>query len=218
MISAPSLLRNEPVARGIPAARRTVESGTTQAGEQSDHDLIDSIALGDQQAVSLLYRRYGRLAYGIALRVLGDASAAEEVTQDVFQRVWEKAASYRADKARVSTWLMRIARNRAIDVSRQRGSAGNRETAAWDDFESTVDTLSSDPADDIARSHCRDELRTALATLPDEQRRALTLAFFQGLTHQRIAELLVEPLGTVKTRIRDAMRKLRGSIGEECTP
>jgi RNA polymerase sigma-70 factor (ECF subfamily) len=118
----------------------------------------------------------------------------------------------------VSTWLMRIARNRAIDVARQRGSAGNRATAAWDDFESTVDTSSSDPTDDIARSHCRDELRTALATLPDEQRRALALAFFQGLTHSRIAELLGEPLGTVKTRIRDAMRKLRGRIGEECAP
>ncbi len=189
-----------------------------QAGEQSDHDLIDSIARGDQQAVGHLYRRYGKLAYGMALRVLGDASAAEEVTQDVFQRVWEKAASYRADKARVSTWLKRIARNRAIDVSRQRGSAGSRATADWDDLESTVDTSSSDPTDDLARSHCRDELRTALATLPDEQRRALALAFFQGLTHSRIAELLDEPLGTVKTRIRDAMRKLRGRIGEECSP
>lgn len=206
------------MARGIPAARPTVESGTMQAGEQSDHDLIDSIARGDQQAVGHLYRRYGKLAYGMALRVLGDASAAEEVTQDVFQRVWEKAASYRADKARVSTWLKRIARNRAIDVSRQRGSAGSRATADWDDLESTVDTSSSDPTDDLARSHCRDELRTALATLPDEQRRALALAFFQGLTHSRIAELLDEPLGTVKTRIRDAMRKLRGRIGEECSP
>src|SRR5208282_2923864 len=170
--------------------RCTVESVTMQAGEQSDQDLIATIARGDQQAISVLYRRYGRLAYGIALRVLGDASAAEEVTQDVFQRVWEKAARYRAEKARVSTWLMRIARNRAIDVARQRGSAGNRATAAWDDFESAVDTSSSDPTDDIARIHCRDELRTALAALPDEQRRALALAFFQGLTHSRIAELL----------------------------
>jgi RNA polymerase sigma-70 factor (ECF subfamily) len=191
---------------------------TMQASERSDQDLIDMIARGDQQALSLLYRRYGRLAYGMALKVLGEASAAEEVTQDVFQRVWEKAASYRADKARVSTWLMRIARNRAIDVSRQRGSAGNRATAAWDDFESTADPSSSDLADDIARGHCRDEVRTALAILPEAQRRTLALAFFQGLTHQRIAELLGEPLGTVKARIRDAMRKLRGSIGEECTP
>ena len=80
------------------------------------------------------------------------------------------------------------------------------------------DTASSDPAADAARAHCRDEVRTALATLPDDQRHALALAFFQGLTHQGIAESLGEPLGTVKTRIRDAMRKLRGSIGEECAP
>jgi RNA polymerase sigma-70 factor, ECF subfamily len=218
MISAPSLLRNEPAALGLLAARRTVDAVTTRANEQSDQDLIDVIASGDQQALTVLYRRYGRLAYGMALRVLGEASAAEEVTQDVFQRVWEKAASYRPDRARVSTWLMRIARNRAIDVSRKRGSAGDRATAAWDDFESTADTSSHDPAEHIARSHCRDELRTALATLPDQQRRALALAFLQGLTHRKIAELLGEPLGTVKARIRDAMRKLRGTISEECAP
>jgi RNA polymerase sigma-70 factor, ECF subfamily len=186
--------------------------------EQSDQDIIERISRGEQQAVRVLYARYGRLAYGMALQVLGDESAAEEVTQDVFLRVWEKAGTYRAEKARVSTWLMRIARNRAIDVVRQRGAAANRATTDWDDLESTADEATVDPAEDAARTHCRDEVRAALDTLPKDQRHALSLAFFRGLTHQGIAELLHQPLGTVKTRIRDAMRTLRGSIGEECVP
>jgi RNA polymerase sigma-70 factor (ECF subfamily) len=189
-----------------------------QAAEPSDQELLDLIARGNQQAVRALYGRYGRLVHGMALQVLGDESAAEEVTQDVFLRVWEKAGTYHAEKAKVSTWLMRVARNRAIDVARQRGTASSRTATAWDELESVADTGAPDPAEGASRGHCTEEVRSALAALPDEQRRALGLAFFQGLTHQRIAESLGEPLGTVKTRIRDAMRKLRGSIGEECAP
>jgi len=189
-----------------------------QAGDESDEEVIDRVARGDHQAVRALYRRYGRLVYGLALQVVGDSSAAEEVAQDVFMRAWEKAGTYRAEKAKVSTWLMRITRNRAIDVVRQRGPAGSRSTSAWDDLASAADPAASDPVERAARAQCDEDLRTALTALPDEQRRALDLAFFKGLTHQGIAEALREPLGTVKTRIRDAMRKLRGSIAEECAP
>jgi RNA polymerase sigma-70 factor, ECF subfamily len=189
-----------------------------RAAEDSDQDLMKRIAGGSQKAVRALYGRYGRLVYGMALRVLRDDSAAEEVTQDVFLRVWEKAGTYSAEKARLSTWLMRIARNRAIDVMRQRGSIGARAAADWDDLASVPDSRTSDPAEDASRGHCADEVRKALDALPVDQRRALALAFFKGLTHQEIAETLGEPLGTVKTRIRDAMRKLRGNIDEDCAP
>lgn len=176
------------------------------------------IAGGSQKALRALYGRYGRLVHGMALRVLGDESAAEEVTQDVFLRVWEKAGTYSAEMARLSTWLMRIARNRAIDVMRQRGSIGARAEADWDDLASVPDSRAPDPGEDASRSHCAEEVRRSLAGLPVDQRHALGLAFFKGLTHQGIAETLGEPLGTVKTRIRDAMRKLRDTIDEDCAP
>lgn len=188
-----------------------------RVGDESDEQVIDRISRGDREAVRALYRRYGRLVYGVALQVVRDPSAAEEVAQDVFMRAWEKAGTYRAEKAKVSTWLMRITRNRAIDVVRQRGPAGS-QTSTWDDLASAADPAAPDPGERAARSECDEDLRTAVAGLPDEQRVALDLAFFKGLTHQGIAEALREPLGTVKTRIRDAMRKLRGSIAAECAP
>jgi RNA polymerase sigma-70 factor (ECF subfamily) len=198
--------------------RHAVQSLSMLGGDESDEEVIDRIARGDREAVRTLYHRYGRLVYGLALQVVGESSAAEEVAQDVFMRAWEKAGNYRVEKAKVSTWLMRITRNRAIDVVRQRGPAGSRTTSAWDDLASAADPAAPDLAERAARTECDEDLRTALAALPDEQRRALDLAFFKGLTHQGIAEALREPLGTVKTRIRDAMRKLRGSIAEECAP
>ncbi|MGA2479916.1 MAG: sigma-70 family RNA polymerase sigma factor [Spirochaetia bacterium] len=174
-----------------------------------DEDLIDQVAAAQPQAVQTLYQRHGRLVYGIALGILRDPSAAEEVTQDVFLRVWEKAASYTAEKARVITWIMRIARNQSIDALRRRSSRGGARQDSLDDFSRLADPGSPDPGESAALAFRREEVRAALRDLPADQRTALSLAFFQGLTHQQIAEKLGEPLGTVKTRIRDSMRKLR---------
>ncbi len=175
--------------------------------EPGDEELIARIGLSDSSAMRLLYARHGRTVFGVALRIIGEPSAAEEVAQDVFVRVWQKAGTYRAEKAKVATWLARIARNRAIDALRARRSrellpsrAGKEQEAS----ESMTDPL------DAAWASMRDErVRDAVAALPPEQRRALSLAFFQGLTHREIAESLGEPLGTVKSRVREAMRKLR---------
>jgi RNA polymerase sigma-70 factor, ECF subfamily len=174
-----------------------------------DEDLMDQAAAAQPQAVQGLYQRHGRLVYGIAMAILRDPSAAEEVTQDVFLRVWEKAATYRAEKARVVTWITRIARNRSIDALRRRSARGGGMQASVDDFSFLADPAAPDPGESAANASRRAEVRAALAGLPADQRTALSLAFFQGLTHQQIAERLGEPLGTVKTRIRDAMRKLR---------
>jgi RNA polymerase sigma-70 factor (ECF subfamily) len=175
----------------------------------SDEELIDQIAAARPQAVHLLYRRHGGLVYSIALNILKDPSSAEEVTQDVFLRVWEKAATYRAEKARVVTWVMRIARNQSIDALRRRSSRKAGEQGTWDDLSRLPDAAALDPGESAAITSRREEVRAALLDLPEDQRQALALAFFQGLTHQQVAERLGEPLGTVKTRIRDGMRKLR---------
>jgi RNA polymerase sigma-70 factor, ECF subfamily len=174
-----------------------------------DEVLMEQAAAAQPQAVQGLYQRHGRLVYGIALGILRDPLAAEEVTQDVFLRVWEKAATYQVEKARVVTWIMRIARNQSIDALRRRTARGGGKQAIVEDFSFLADPTAPDPGESAALASRRAEVRAALGGLPADQRTALALAFFQGLTHQQIAEKLGEPLGTVKTRIRDAMRKLR---------
>ena len=129
-----------------------------------DEELMDRIGHGDADAVRLLYARYGRLVFGIAMQVLGDASTAEEVCQDVFMRAWEKSASYRADRGKVVTWLARIARNRAIDVLRSLRS----RPAGWtvDDEPSDADEQAEDPGDRLQQSFREEEVRAAVASLP----------------------------------------------------
>ncbi len=185
---------------------------TMSSAEAADEKLMDLIAHGDADAVRVLYGRYGRLVFGLAMHILGDSATAEEVCQDVFMRVWEKSGSYRSDRGKVVTWLARIARNRAIDMlrshhSRQPGSTVEEEAAA-------PEAPAVDPGERLLQSFREQEVRAAVASLPPDQRNALSLAFFKGKTHREIAQSLGEPLGTVKTRIRDAMMKLRASLGK----
>ena len=180
--------------------------------EAADEELMDRIANGDADAVRLLYARYGRLVFGLAMNVLGDSATAEEVCQDVFMRVWEKSGSYQADRGKVVTWLARIARNRAIDVLRSLRSKPDGSTV--DDEPTAPDEQAADPGDRLLQSFREEQVRAAVASLPADQRTALSLAFFRGMTHREIAQALGEPLGTVKTRIRDAMMKLRSRLGK----
>jgi RNA polymerase sigma-70 factor (ECF subfamily) len=179
-----------------------------------DEELVGQIVHQKPEAVRALYRRYGRLVYSLALHIVGDHSAAEEITQDVFMRVWEKAGTYDAGKAKVITWLSRIARNQAIDVLRRRNRRGEHERETWEFLKFAADRVDHDPVEDVELSSQRKEVRAAVAALPENQQQALSLAFFQGLTHRQIAEKLGVPLGTVKTRIRDAMQKLRNRFDE----
>jgi RNA polymerase sigma-70 factor (ECF subfamily) len=152
------------------------------------------------------------MVYSVALRAVGDQSAAEEITQDVFLRIWEKAKTYRADKAKVVTWIARIARNRAIDVYRQRRSRENKASAGWEELKQEATAPAPHPGERMETARLQERVRDAVASLPPDQRAALALAFFQGRTHKEIAEELGEPLGTVKTRIRAAMQKLRSIL------
>ena len=180
-----------------------------------DEILLRLIANKKTEALGVLYDRYGRLAYSIAYRAVSDRETAEEITQDVFLRVWNKAGGYRAERGKVITWIASIARYRAIDVLRHRNIRPESRSVYWDDLLTGHNPQQDGLEDDVEQRQRRNEVRTAMADLPEEQRTALALAFFHGYTHKEIAEIQQLPLGTVKTRIRLAMQKLRPILTEK---
>jgi RNA polymerase sigma-70 factor (ECF subfamily) len=180
-----------------------------------DETLIKLIARTHTDALSELYDRYSRLAFSLALNLVGDYATAEEITLDVFARVWEKAGTYRPDQAKVSTWLTSITRYRAIDVLRRRGSRPEQHSVSWAEVSPDA-MVSTDGLEEAAHlSMQRQRVRAAIAELPSDQKQVLALAYFEGYTHRQIAEALNQPLGTVKTRIRLAMQKLRQMLQDE---
>jgi RNA polymerase sigma-70 factor, ECF subfamily len=164
-------------------------------------------------AVAVLYDRYGRLVYTIAMHTTGDVESAEEITQDVFVRVCKNAHAYRSDKAKVSSWLVSITRHRAIDELRRRATRPENVQLDWPEeggSDSALGWSAEEGPEKVAESSIqRQKIRLLLTTLPYDQRIVLNLAFFKGLSHTQIAQLLNEPLGTVKSRVRLAMQKLR---------
>lgn len=166
-------------------------------------------------ALGALYDRYGRLVYTVALHIVGDAETAEEITQDVFVRVWDGAHAYRADVAKVSSWMISITRYRAIDELRRRKVRVDNHQVDWlEDGPLDGQPVQPGPELDVDASLQRTHVRQVIASLPPEQRQLLGLAFFKGLSHSQIAELVGEPLGTVKSRIRLAMQKVRDAMKE----
>ena len=182
----------------------------------TDETLIRLIARTQPDALSALYDRYNRLVFSLALNVVGDRATAEEITLDVFTRVWEKALTYQADQARVHTWLTRITRNRSIDILRRRSSRDEHHTVSWTDVtDEAIPNGSPNPEEFAEFSLQQTRIKAAIVQLPVEQQQALALAYFKGYSHRQIAELLDQPLGTIKTRLRLALHKLRHLLGEE---
>lgn len=180
-----------------------------------DVALIRLIANKQSEALEVLYDRYGRLVFSVALNSIGDAKSAEEITQDVFTRVWEKARTYDFGISKVSTWLISITRNRAIDEFRRGKIRPEHYSVSWEDVSVGLMPQTSDP-EELTELYIRQKsVREAIATLPPEQQQTLALAYFKGYSHSEIAEILGEPLGTVKTRIRLAMQKLRHVLSEQ---
>jgi len=174
--------------------------------------LIERIAAGDAEALGALYDRYGRVAFGVLFRMIGSPEAAEEVTQDAFHAVWRQARTYRADRGSVRTWFLAICRNAGIDWRRTRGKRLERETVIDTAFDLPADLR----VDERVLSRLRAErVRDAIATLPPEQRDVLGLAFWGGYSQREIADRTGTPLGTVKSRVRLAMAKLRERLAEE---
>ena len=181
-----------------------------------DERLMTAIVARNETAFGVLYDRYVDLVYSAAVRVLGDAQLAEDTTQDIFVRLWRRPETFVADRGRFLSWLMSVVRNRALDELRARGRRRRREgTPGSPDDESLLALVPADDDDPVCTAQLHEEayiVRCALVGLPREQRLALELAYFNGLTQQEIALILHEPLGTVKTRIRLGMQKLRRSL------
>jgi RNA polymerase sigma-70 factor (ECF subfamily) len=173
-----------------------------------DPDLLRRMRLGDESALETLYARYGGLLYTLALRIVGDGELAREVVQDTFLRSWDGRETYDPQRGRVPWWLMGIARNRAIDLLRSRSHQQRIRERAVPPREAPA-APTSDLSDLVSE---RITVLQALGALSDGQRTAIELAYYKGLTQTEIAEQLGQPLGTVKSRIREAMERLRGLL------
>lgn len=180
-----------------------------------DPALLELIARRDASGLAELYDRYHRLVFSIAINVVGRTEDAEEITLDVFNRIWQKAGTYRAEKALVRTWLSRMARNRAIDVLRREEIRPMKHSVSWAQvaYDPPVDHHGPETAAQLELQ--KERVRAALNALPDIQKEVLALAYFKGYSHTEIASELNLPLGTVKGRIRAGMQALRAFLDEE---
>jgi RNA polymerase sigma-70 factor (ECF subfamily) len=182
----------------------SAQSQVTRGDAGDEMRLVARIRAGDQQAMSELYDRYGKVVYAVALRVLQDAAGAEDVLQDVFLQLWRNPDAFDASRGSLAAWLAVISRHRSIDRLRQR----RPET----DIEDCVIAGGPDLRDETERTLVIEKVRGVLEQMNPDQRKVLELAFFQGLTHTEIAEKTGEPLGTIKTRIRSGLQLLRAKF------
>lgn len=183
--------------------------------DADDQELIELVSQKNEAALSELYDRYSRLLFSVALHMVGDRATAEEITLDAFTQVWEKAERYNPDRASLSTWMVSIARYRAIDRLRRWDARPEKDSVNWTDVNFEISSHHHNPEASTEEKLLQERVQAALAELPVEQRQALALAYFKGMSHSQIANALELPLGTVKTRIRLAMEKLRRLLWKE---
>jgi RNA polymerase sigma-70 factor (ECF subfamily) len=167
--------------------------------------MVMALKSGDQSAVAELYDRYSSVVYAVALRVLGDTGAAEDVLQEVFLQLWRNPGAFDAGRGSLGAWLSVITRNRAIDSLRKRRPEI--------DLEDVVVSVAPDLASEADRSRAAEKVRGVLGLMPGAQRAALEMAYFEGMSHSEIASKTGEPLGTIKTRIRSGLMALRKAFG-----
>jgi RNA polymerase sigma-70 factor (ECF subfamily) len=193
-----------------PAAARVGQRGTSK--DLAWPQYLQRIARGDAQALSTLYDESNGLIYGLALRMLGNCADAEEIAMDVYSYVWRSAANWESSRGSALAWLTMLCRSRCIDRIRSRTSRAQVETAlpaSESDQLKAFDSVASDTS-----VYNRTDIYRALDQLEPEQRRLLELAFYSGLTHTELSDQLQIPLGTVKTRIRSAITRMRDLLQE----
>jgi RNA polymerase sigma-70 factor (ECF subfamily) len=176
-------------------------SGTQVSDPKDERALLARLSAGDESAMSALYGRYSGIVYGVALRVLGSTAAAEDVLQEVFLQLWRNPQAFDPDRGKLAPWLAVIARNRAIDLLRKRPME--------EDIDELPISTGVNLEDEASERVTINKVRGVLTQLPAEQRKALEMAYFEGMTHTEIAAKMGEPLGTVKTRIRYGLLALR---------
>ncbi|MEJ2485839.1 MAG: sigma-70 family RNA polymerase sigma factor [Anaerolineales bacterium] len=181
------------------------------------HALDDSMLFrlvqhADEQAFSVFYDRYVNLVFSIALTIVGNHTTAEEIVQDVFLKIWKKNHTYQPERSKLNTWLSAIARNRSIDELRKKHTRVEARQVPWIEIDQQQDQDEAGPEERVQLKIEQRVVRRALSQLPEDQRQAIWLAYFYGLTQSQIAQQLDLPLGTVKTRIRLGMQKLRALL------
>jgi len=186
-------------------------------GQLSDEILVARVGRGDRTALETLYDRHASIVLGICLKITGDRAAAEEVLQDTFWRVWQSATSFQPQRGSFTGWLFRIARNLAVDANRRRG-VRPQEIAETMDANPILDQMPDAGLSVTEQTQSRleaQEVRKALAILPREQRQVIEMAYFYGMTRPEIAEATGEALGTIHTRARLGLEKLRGKLSKK---
>jgi RNA polymerase sigma-70 factor (ECF subfamily) len=180
-----------------------------QPSTSEEAHLLARIAQQDQSALSLLYDRYARVLYSLAFRILGSVEEAEEIVLDVFSQVWKLAGRYDPQRGRVDAWLFMLTRSRSLDRLRSLQRVSKAVESSTEAAKIVPQAQISDPTEDVLINERRDRVLAAMQRLPVEQREVIELAYYEGLTHVEIATKTGKSLGTVKTRIRLGLNKLR---------
>jgi RNA polymerase sigma factor (sigma-70 family) len=185
-----------------PARRRV------RVRERSDEEILDAIASGDDAALAALYDRFGRVAYGLAYRILRDQALAEDAVQEAFLAVWRSADTYRRERAKPATWILTLVHRRAVDLVRR------EHRRRGEPFEEMPEAVGDAVAEEVDIRERRATVQAALAQLPEDQRQALELAYYGGYTQSELAERLGVPLGTIKSRMFAGLARLRELVPE----
>ena len=189
--------------------RRERSQTARELAHLSDEAVLALIARADDQALAELYRRFGRLAYGLAFRILRDDALAQDAVQEAFLGVWRAAGRFTAERSKPSTWLLTLVHRRAVDLVRR------EERRRTEPLQPESEFAGGEAADEAELATRRQTIREALRQLPSEQREAIELAYYGGYTQSELAERLGQPLGTIKSRMFTGLARLRDALGED---